>query len=375
MAAKLTDLDPGTMTHDAPGTARHDASWLEPGDFAVVVNANARGYQRAKRAGMFAGLRADDLYESTSLADSERLVASLVEQGYRAIFAAGGDGTIAQLLNDLRAAVPNAAEQPRVGLLRMGTGNALASFVGTDRVEADLARLARGTRTEAVGVQLLECEGTLTPFTGCGADAGVLNDYIELKQRVSGTALERAMTGVRGYLLSGVLKTAPQLLAASQKRRVFVINEAPVAYAVNSRGDILQTFRRGDVLYSGPAMMVAAGAIPYYGYEMKMFPAAGRLPGLFQVRVAQMNPMMVVARLGKLWKGTMDREHGVHDFLTSRVRMEFDGEVPFHLSGDAAGYRREVSLKTSSRRFEFARLVDGSANVVQGPWGPHPYSR
>lgn len=342
-----------------PGTRRR-AAWMERGQFAVLANRNARGFARASRRGLFDGIPSADLYVSRTIEESESMVREIVEAGYDAVFAAGGDGTVAHLVNTLRAVAPSQTRQPRIGVLRMGTGNALASFTRTDSAESDVGRLLRGTSVDAVHVPFIECEGMLTPFAGCGADAGVLNDYIKLKSRVEGTLVERALTGVRGYLAAGILKTVPGLLTPGSARRVFVVNDAPIAYAVNQHGDIVETFGRGEVLYSGKALMAAVGAIPFYGYDMKMFPAANRLPGHFQVRVAQMNPLMVVPRLPGLWRGELGAEQGIHDFLCSRVRFEFDGDVPFHISGDAAGSRREVTFAMSQRPFEFVRPVDGA---------------
>src|SRR5690606_30599267 len=109
------------------------------------------------------------------------------------------------------------------------------------------------------------------------------------------------------------------------------------------------------------------GSIPFYGYGLRMFPAATRLPDFFQVRVADMNPMAVVANLPRLWRGDLDRRHGVHDFVAQKVRFEFDGDVPFHIAGDAKGYRRDVTFSMSQRSFEFVRPLEKGADIVAHP--------
>ncbi|OIP44274.1 MAG: hypothetical protein AUK47_01290 [Deltaproteobacteria bacterium CG2_30_63_29] len=349
----------------APHAWRRDS--LRPGSFAVLVNANARGFQKALRQGVFNDIPEEDLYLSKSLDDANSLVAEIVDRGYSTVFASGGDGSITQLLNELRTATPDPKRQPRVGILRMGTGNAIADFIDVDSAINDARRIGRGTAFERVNLSLIESEGRLCPFAGCGTDAGVLNDYIALKSQVAGTPLEQTMTGVRGYLMAGILKTAPEALSPSKRRRVFAINDGPAAYAVDSRGQVIETFRRGAVLYSGDCIMAGASSIPNYGYKLRMFPSATRFPGFFQVRVANMNPLMAVARLGKLWKGQLERKHGVHDFLVQKVRFEFDADVPFHLAGDAEGYRREVTMQLSDREFEFVRPVDQVADVIAHP--------
>ena len=341
--------------------------FLRRGDFAVLVNSNARGFRAAERKGVFDDLPSNDVYLSRSLEHSDLLTRELVDKGYKAIFAAGGDGTVSHLLNEMRAIVPDPRRQPQIGILRMGTGNALADHAGSDSVAADLRRLARGTQVERVSASMIETEGTLAPFVGCGADAAILNDYVKLKERVKGTPLSRSLTGVQGYFAAALSSTLPEMLRPSSKRRVFVVNEGPVAYAVNRHGDVVDTFRRGAVLYSGDALMAGVGSIPYFGYKLRMFPSSTRLPGFFQVRISNMSPLLVLPRIGKIWRGQVDRRQSVYDFIAQKVRFEFDGDVPFQIAGDAAGYRRDVTMRLADRNFEFIRPVDTAAEIIAHP--------
>lgn len=341
------------------------------GSFAVLVNANARGVNDQTIERMAQLIPARDLFCSTSLEDSEAMVHTMVERGYEAIFACGGDGSVTHLLNTLRAELPDARQQPAVGVLRLGTGNALASHLQTGTALGDLELLAHGAQVERRRMMMIESEGQLFPFAGCGIDAAVLNDYEGLKKSFKGTPMARLMSGLQGYLIAGIGKTVPDLLR-NNRRRAFVINEGPTAYRVNEHGNVLGAYEAGEVMFNGEIDMASVGSIPLYGYGMKMFPHAELRPGFFQLRVVRMNPVMCVARLPKIWNGRVGERHGVNDFIAQRVRIELDGEIPFQTSGDAAGTRREVTFRSAPRTFEFVRPVERAHAPLAEP---HPAER
>ncbi len=333
---------------------------LAPGEFAILANANARGFQSAWRRGAFTGLRQEDIFVSHQATESEGMLRTALQHGYKALFFCGGDGTITHFLNDLRAALPNPIHQPYVGVIRLGTGNAVADTLRCGRAVDDLARLQDLTATAITPLPLLETEGLLCPFAGCGVDAQILNEYIALREKLAGTPLHKVVTGVRGYLVTGIFKTAPMMAATRTQQRVIAINEGATAYAVDKNGRILEHFRRGDVLYDGPMLMAAAGTIPYYGYRLRMFPAARLQADHFQLRIGMMNPLMAVYRLRRMWRGDLDQAQGAFDFLAQRVRLEFDAPMPFHIAGDAVGYRREVTFARCGRLFNFVRPLGAS---------------
>ena len=63
-------------------------------------------------------------------------------------------------------------------------------------------------------------------------------------------------------------------------------------------GRTVEELAPGALLYRGPAMLVAAGTIPFYGYALRMFPFAGQRPGHLQLRLGTVNPLAAVANLG-----------------------------------------------------------------------------
>src|SRR5205823_11550314 len=66
---------------------------------------------------------------TTSAGDARKLSAAAVEEGYDTIVAAGGDGTLNEVLNGIGDA-PNGFERSRLAVLPLGTVNVFAREVG-----------------------------------------------------------------------------------------------------------------------------------------------------------------------------------------------------------------------------------------------------
>ncbi len=171
---------------------------------AVIVNENARGVRGRVIDELAELVPPHDLYVSSSLDQSRQIAAKVVERAYDTVLFGGGDGTFVQCLSDVAAeARRRGYDLPSVGVLRLGTGNALADALGASRPTADgLAHdLGRARRPErARQLQLLEVDGKLTPFAGCGLDAQILDDFARLGRtidRVSGSWARHIGAGAR----------------------------------------------------------------------------------------------------------------------------------------------------------------------------------
>jgi len=70
-----------------------------------------------------------DIVLTTGAGDATRAAEQAARTGYERVFAAGGDGTLNEVLNGL-AAVPGALERVRVGVVPLGTGNDFAAALG-----------------------------------------------------------------------------------------------------------------------------------------------------------------------------------------------------------------------------------------------------
>jgi len=135
-----------------------------------------------------------------------------------------------------------------------------------------------------------------------------------------------------------------------------VVNRSGRAFLADVDGNPTREFGPGEVMYHGPAIMVAAGTAPYYGYGLKIFPNVLRHPGFFEVRVMFGSIRSMIAGLGKAWKGRLVKD-GAWSILASDVVAEFDREVPFQIGGDAHGYRRSVEFTLSPAQLRLLRFI------------------
>lgn len=92
----------------------------------VIFNPAARGDKARKLSGLLREIARDCHCKPTAApGDARRLAVKAVEEGFDTIIAAGGDGTINEVLNGI-GDVPGAFSQVRLGILPLGTINVLA---------------------------------------------------------------------------------------------------------------------------------------------------------------------------------------------------------------------------------------------------------
>ena len=313
--------------------------------YAVVLNANAgRVTPRLSRAIQQVVPR-DRLFLTESQAHAEDVFNHCIERDFRTVFAGGGDGTVIGAINSLNT-LRGEGNMPSVGVLRLGTGNALAHWLGSGRPVTDLRRWSDGQVHRSVSLNMVEAEGTLFPFAGLGTDAAVLNDYNFIKNQAKGRWWQRFAKGLPGYLIAGYLKTVPNYLRRPTQH-VTITNLGRPAFRVDSLGrEVGRPVPNGGVLYEGPSSAVCCGTMPYYGYKMKMFPHANNRAGRFQLRLVNMGPLRMAWSLPKVWKG--HSPEGINDYYVDRIRVQFNDAMPYQLGGEAMGYRKEVTFSLAS---------------------------
>ena len=314
--------------------------------YAVILNANAgRVTPRLVRAIEQVATK-ERVHLTESQDHAREVIQRCVEDEVQTVFAGGGDGTIVDVINTLDQLRTDATTIPAVGVLRLGTGNALAHWLGSGRPVGDLQRWRDKLVHRSVAVDLVECEGTLFPFAGLGHDAAVLNDYNLIKERWRRHWAWGLLRGVPGYLAAGFLRTVPNYLRRPMST-VSVVNIGRPAWRIGPSGkEAGDPVATGEVLYRGPASMLGVATTPFYGAGMKMFPHATQRAGRFQLRILNMTAVQAAMNIGAAWKGTL-QHHGLHDFYADRVRVVFDNAMPYQLGGEASGYKRELTFGVS----------------------------
>ncbi len=339
---------------------------------AVLLNANARKVSDKVVRALSHVVPPEDLFLSRSPLDARRISDTVVERRYNTVFCGGGDGTFIGFVNEILRAVDArrpylpSVRAPRFGVLKLGTGNALASLVSASSTRGDgvLDDVLRARANEVPGcrpLDLLMIEGKRTHFAGLGVDGKLLNDYLWMKNTVAQGPLRSVLGGAGGYFSSVAFRTLPHYLTQSTWVECEVVNgKARPAYRLGPDGlPVGEPIAPGGLLFRGKVMMASAATAPFYGYGFKMFPFAGRRRGMMHLRLGAVSTPYIVMNLAKMWKGKWF-PRGIHDFHTQEATIKFARPMALQVGGDAEGYRDQITLGMASEQIE---LVDFSGAV------------
>lgn len=325
--------------------------------FAVVLNTNAKKVTDDVAQLSSEIVPPEDLFLSDSAEDSEAIARVLVERGYDTVFAGGGDGTVMHLINQL-ARYP-LEQQPAIGILKLGTGNAMSRMVSSGNVQGDLKAFTHSATREVMPISLVETEGIRCPFAGVGVDAAILNDYRFAKENWGSSMLKPVVQSVGGYFLAFFARTVPRMAGDAllrQRADVRVTVAEGDAQRIGPGGEPGESFAAGSLLYEGPLTAVMAGTVPFYGYGMKVLPYATMDPLRMHLRVTDLSAARALAILPSIWSGEVQDDQ-IHDFLVTAVRIELSQEVPFQIGGDAAGHRTKITMRTIPNCVRLLRLL------------------
>jgi diacylglycerol kinase (ATP) len=238
----------------------------------------------------------------------ERAQADLARQRLRGVIAAGGDGTISFLANELGPHVPFV-------LLPLGTENLLASYLGHTTEIESVARLFLSGRQ--ISLDAGEADGRLfTLMAGCGFDADVVR---RLHENRRGNIWRLSYVGP---ILDSLLSYSyPPLLVT--------------------------TLADDGTTTSLSCCWAFVQNVPRYAVGLQLVPTASPLDGLLDVCTFKQGSLL--AGLGYLY-GVAVGEHlsweGVECQRVRSVRIESLDPVPVQLDGDPAG---ELPMEFSCR--------------------------
>lgn len=341
---------------------------------AVLLNANAGAVTEALRREVTRFVPEQDVFFSRSLDDAGRIAHEVVERGYTTVLTGGGDGTFAGFATRVMAALEarpvgvlrsvegSVVRQvaamplapPKFGVLKLGTGNALANLTGSSSspvgVVEDILRTRSGDVRGTRRLHFVEADGKIAPFAGLGYDGLVLNDYVRVKNALGVGPLRRLLAGPLGYAISVGGLSVPRQMFKRGAATMTVINEGSPAQQIAPDGrPVGRPIGHGEVLFHGPCRVVGASTVPSYGFDFQVFPHALRAPaGQMQLRLSALSVPELLPHVPQIWKGRTPT-CGFLDFHCDRVRLRFDRDMPFQIGGDAEGWRREVVLGTTRR--------------------------
>ncbi len=272
----------------------------------VIFNPSAKGDKAKRFRRHLAEIgRESTLKLTTGPEDARRLAAEAVAEGFEVVVAAGGDGTVNEVLNGLGDA-PQGFERARLGVLPLGTVNVFARELAIPmRLAAAWKAAQEGheIRIDLPRVEYAANGGTRRRFFAQLAGAGLDARAVELVQ----WELKKKL-GVLAYVLAG--------LRAMR----------------HSRPDIRAA--AGPRAATGGLVLVGNGRL--YGGPFRVFPKADLRDGLLEVCVFPKVNWMTLARCagplllqGRLPASAAETLQAESLTLTSpsQTPLEVDGEL------------------------------------------------
>lgn len=313
----------------------------------AIVNGNARRVRDSLRAKLERVLPGGVRF-TTSLDHARAVIHDDIQRGLDLIVLAGGDGTIVMGLALIAEACRGGGKpEPAIGILRLGSGNAIADTIGaSDDAAGDLARLIRGDGTWRT-IALLEVLGVRAPFVGLGVDAQLLEDHHAVGQaidRVPGA--RRFIGGGARYALSVALRSVPRFVRGMRANAV-VKNLGAPAIEMARIGPTGRQFAAGEVLWRGACTLIAGATIPFFGFGLKMFAFTDARRDRFHLRCGDAGLFEILRSTPAAFRGEYFSDH-VRDFLCDRVAIDLDAEAPIEAGGELLGRRRHVELELAA---------------------------
>ncbi len=279
-----------------------------------------------------------------SLEEARYVVRAELARGLDLVVLGGGDGTVVMGLSLIAEACRGAGKpEPAIGVLRLGSGNAIADTVGaTEDPETDLVKLSRGFGAWTK-VPMIDVLGVRAPFVGMGVDAQLLEDHEAVSRVVDRVPVARSVIGGGArYALSVALRSVPRF-ATSRRPNVIVTNRGAPAIAMKREGATGATIAKDQRLWEGACTLVAGATIPYFGFGLKMFAFAGERAGKFQLRCGDAGLFEILRSTPAAFRGEYFSKN-VTDFLCDRVTVELDEETAIEAGGELLGRRRNLEL-------------------------------
>ena len=247
--------------------------------------------------------------ETQAGGDAERFAHESAAQGVEMVVAAGGDGTLNEVVNGV-ASVGTGLSTCAIGLLPAGTGNDFARSLGIDDPQQAVAALVAG-RTRAIDMVSLGTRVFLNASAGGFTAETSANVTSDLKQAV----------GRLAYLIGGARA---------------VLEYEPIAARVEADGRVIETDLQLFAVCNGS----------YIGGGHQIAPTACPDDGLMEVCLVRATSTLdFLALLPRLSSGAHVDDEDVAYFRTREVSFTFARSIKINTDGevlDASRCRYEM---------------------------------
>jgi YegS/Rv2252/BmrU family lipid kinase len=267
----------------------------------VIVNPGARSARAGLRLNDIRALSPQvEMRETGGIGDASRLAEELARAGAPLIVAAGGDGTVNEVVTGIVRA--GALGRTVLGVLPTGTMNVFAAELGLPAARLDECWQAI-TGGLAREVDLWRLNDTyFVQLAGVGFDAAIIRETSwESKKRF----------GPLSYLMSGWK-------------------------VLGRRATVMSVQAAGREAVSGTVVLIGNGR--HYGGPFPLFPHALPGDGLLDVVVMPGQGWQHFYAVGRaLLSGHYAAKRGVHYFQTDQLRVDAADAVPYEVDGELAG--------------------------------------
>lgn len=276
-----------------------------------------------------------DLVTTQGHGHAIELAKQAVSDGYRLVIAAGGDGTVNEVVNGLMLGQVNGNGRPALGVLPIGRGNDFAFGVGIPLELEDAVKVLADGRRRTIDIGR---------FTG--------GDYPDGRYFANGIGM--GFDTVVGFEAEKIkrLKGAASYLVALV-RTIFLYSKAPVYEVVLDNGTLNQPFLMISVM-NGRRM----------GGTFYMAPNSSPSDDTFDLCLAGHVPQIKILSLAaKFLNGTQEGHPAVSMVRSKKISVRaVEGSIPAHADGE--------TICTAGKELHI-ELVPASLDVVTAHNGAH----
>ncbi len=255
------------------------------------------------------------------------------EDGYAVVIAAGGDGTVNEVVNGLMQAKLNGSGRPALAVLPVGRGNDFAFGVGIPQETADAVNVLAGGYRRKID---------LGRFVG--------GDYPQGRYFANGVGLGfDTVVGSEAAKIKWLHGAASYL--AALVRTIFLYAKAPV-YEIVMDGETLRQ----------PFLMVSIMNGRRMGGSFYMTPDSDPADETFDLCLAgQVSQLAILPLAIKFFSGTQGKHPAVRMAKARKVSVRaIQGTIPAHADGE--------TICTAGQEL-FVELIPGSLDVITIPDG------
>ncbi len=270
-----------------------------------------------------------DLELTTRPGEAIIMAANAQARGYPIVAAAGGDGTINEVINGMAQATPTGAPVATLAILPVGTGNDFSDMVGAPRKLITAAQAIRRGNTRQVDLGHAQIE------TAQGSISRYFDNNVGLGLEAQVTLESRKITWLRGF--------AVYLLAVFKSLRAFQYPHTQIEW-IDAQGHP----QRVDQ----PSLMVSIGNSRRTGGGFYITPDAELDDGLLDVGIVQsLSVPKVLMLLPQVMIGAHRNHPAIRLVRCRSLVLQCAPSTPLHTDGEVlSSQAHALSVTLEPRR-------------------------